>query len=81
MELFTSTVALNGLMSIIVVLLSITFAWTVMRQLRLEALFRRPRPGSVIMLQVLLSVVLGHAFGKFILNYVEWAMMLKWFVE
>lgn len=52
-----------------------------MRQLKLEALFRRPRPGSVIMLQVLLSVVLGHAFGKFILNYVEWAMMLKWFVE
>ncbi|WP_229724936.1 DUF1146 family protein [Paenibacillus abyssi] len=72
---------MNGLMSIVVTLLSITFAWYVIQEIKLDAFVKRPRSRQARMLQVLLAIVLGHGFASFILDYLQWSSMLRWFVE
>lgn len=60
-----TTIGLNGLISIVVTLLSITFAWYVIQDLKLDAFLKRPRAPQARMLQILLAVVLGHGFSRF----------------
>jgi uncharacterized integral membrane protein (TIGR02327 family) len=76
-----TSIGLNGLISIAVTLLSITFAWYIVQELKLEAFMKRPRAPQARMLQILLAVVLGHGFARFFLDYLEWFNKLKWFVE
>ncbi|MBJ6361895.1 DUF1146 family protein [Paenibacillus sp. GCM10012307] len=76
-----NAIGLNGLISIVVTLLSITFAWYVIQDLKLDAFLKRPRGPQARMLQILLAVVFGHGFARFFLDYLEWFNKLRWFVE
>ncbi|MBD2845870.1 DUF1146 domain-containing protein [Paenibacillus sp. IB182496] len=76
-----SGIGMNGLMSIVITLLSITFAWYVIQEIKLDTWLKRPRGPQARMLQVLLAIVLGHGFARFILDYLQWSSMLRWFVE
>ncbi|GFN32690.1 DUF1146 family protein [Paenibacillus xylaniclasticus] len=73
--------AVNGLLSIVVVLLSIILAWTVLQELKLDAFLRHPRAPKARLLLIVLAVVIGHSFASFILDYFEWTRMLSGFVE
>ncbi|XEC95337.1 DUF1146 family protein [Paenibacillus tarimensis] len=76
-----TSIGINGLLSIVVTLLSMTFTWYVIQEVKLDVFVKRPRSPQAKMLQVLLTIVLGHGFARFILDYLQWASMLKWFVE
>ncbi|ALS26052.1 DUF1146 domain-containing protein [Paenibacillus cisolokensis] len=72
---------MTGLLSIVVVLFSIVLAWTVLQELKLDVFMRRPKGPKARILQVMLAIVLGHAFASFILDYWHWSNMLRGFVE
>lgn len=71
----------NGLLSIAVTLLSIYLAWVVLQELKLEPFLKRPKSPQAKMLQVMLAIVLGHGFARFILDYLNWSQMLRYLVE
>lgn len=75
------TAGQQALLSIIVELLSIVAAWVVLQEVKLEALFRRPRSIHVRILQVMLAIVIGHLLADFLLSYWSWSGMLRGLVE
>lgn len=76
-----SATATTGLFSIVVTLLSIVFVWYILQEVKLDVFFKFPRSPKARMLQMVIAVVLGHLFAGFILDYWNWSMMLKTFVE
>lgn len=72
---------LEGLFGMAVNLLGIYLAWVVLQELKLEAFLKQPKSPRAAMLQVLLAIVLGHAFADFILDYWDWARALRFLVE
>ncbi|RXZ83444.1 DUF1146 domain-containing protein [Paenibacillaceae bacterium] len=81
MQSITNAAGMSGLLSIVVTLLSITFAWYIIQEIKMDSFVKRPKSPQARMLQLLLSVVLGHGFARFILDYMDWTRMLRWLVE
>ncbi|MWC27229.1 DUF1146 family protein [Paenibacillus sp. MMS18-CY102] len=81
MEDIQLSYGINGLLSIVVVILSILLAWFALQELKLETFFRNPRSPKARLLLLVLATVIGHSFATFILDYVQWTTMLKGFVE
>ncbi|MBD3920783.1 DUF1146 domain-containing protein [Paenibacillus sp. PR3] len=81
MEDVQITYGMNGLFSIVVVLLCIILCWVVLQELKLESLMRYPKGPKARLLLVVLAVVLGHSLASFILDYYSWTRMLTAFVE
>ncbi|MFX3634085.1 MAG: DUF1146 family protein [Candidatus Pristimantibacillus sp.] len=76
-----TTAAMAGLFPIIVTLLSIILVWFIMQEIKWEIFFKFPRSAKSRMFQVVISVVIGHSFASFIIDYWNWSTMLKYFVE
>ncbi|MDQ0061990.1 DUF1146 domain-containing protein [Paenibacillus harenae] len=72
---------ITGLFSIIVVLVSIMLVWTLLQEVKWETFFKHPRNAKARMFQVVVAVILGHLFAKFILEYWSFTTMLRSFVE
>lgn len=72
---------LQGLFSILVLLLSVWFAWTLLAVVKWDKLLNHPLSRKSIMLKIVIAVVLGHGFGTFILKYFDYSLLLKYFVE
>lgn len=72
---------INGLFSIVIVLVSIMFTWMLLQEVKWEAFLRYPRRTKSRMLQALLAIVIGSLFARFILDYWGYTTMLKSFVE
>ncbi|WP_168121434.1 DUF1146 domain-containing protein [Paenibacillus sp. HB172176] len=70
-----------GLFSLIAELLSIFFVWMLLQEVKWESFFRFPRNAKARMLQVVLSVAVGHMLAQFILQYWGYTLLLKGFVE
>ncbi|MUT65058.1 DUF1146 family protein [Paenibacillus sp. NEAU-GSW1] len=75
------TTGVTGLFSIVVTLVSIVFVWFLLQEVKMDTFFKFPRNTKAKMLQVVIAVVLGHWFAKFILDYWSWSVMLRSFVE
>ncbi|PZD97805.1 DUF1146 domain-containing protein [Paenibacillus sambharensis] len=71
----------TGLLSIIVTLLSIYLAWIVIQEIKLDAFLKRPKSGQAKLLQIMLAVIIGHLFARFILDYWNWSQLLRYIVE
>ncbi|WP_165861434.1 DUF1146 domain-containing protein [Paenibacillus paeoniae] len=72
---------LTGLFSIVVELLSIMLVWMLIREVKWETFFHFPNSRKAQVLKLLLTVALGHMFAQFILQYWNYTVMLKTFVE
>ncbi|AJY74554.1 DUF1146 domain-containing protein [Paenibacillus beijingensis] len=72
---------LNGLFSIIIVIISILLAWYVLQEVKLETFVRNPKSPKARILLLLVAVVLGHLFAGFILDYWGWTSTLKLLAE
>ncbi|WP_259391618.1 DUF1146 domain-containing protein [Paenibacillus sp. 1011MAR3C5] len=72
---------LTGLFSIVVELLSILLVWMLIREVKWETFFHFPNSRKAQVLKLLLTVALGHLFAQFILQYWNYTVMLKTFVE
>jgi uncharacterized integral membrane protein (TIGR02327 family) len=72
------SLAWDGLFSIFVTLGCIVLAWLLMQEVRWDRILRQPHSTKAKLLQLVVSVVLGHLLAKFILDYWYWTGALKW---
>lgn len=75
--MWSDSIGLSGLFNIIVTLLSIGLAWWCMQMINFDVLLKNARSGQAKVLQVILSVVVGYTFAKFIIDYAYWSTMLQ----
>ncbi|MFC5647730.1 DUF1146 family protein [Paenibacillus solisilvae] len=80
-HIVATTAGQHALVSIVIELLSITLAWYVLQELKLDLFMRRSRSLQARLLQVMLAVVLGHLFAGFVVDYWEWSNLLRGLVE
>ncbi len=71
-------VGLSGLVSIVTVLFCIALSWWAMQTFRFDLFVKNPKSPQAILLQVFLSIIIGYQIAKFITDYFQWAMLLKW---
>ncbi len=81
MDQLAATAGVHALISILIELLCIALAWIAIQELKLDNILKRPRSSTARLLQIMLSVVLGHAFASFVLAYWNWSGLLKGIVE
>ncbi|MFC4811994.1 DUF1146 family protein [Paenibacillus sp. GCM10023250] len=81
MEQVAATAGMHALLSIVIELFSIALAWIVLQELKWDTILKRPRGGQARLLQIVLSIVLGHGFASFVLAYWNWSGLLKGIVE
>lgn len=77
-EPFLSATGINGLYSIIIVLVCIAASWWSLQSIRLDIFLKNPRSGQAKTLQIIISLVVGYELAKFVTDYFAWASMLKW---
>jgi uncharacterized integral membrane protein (TIGR02327 family) len=75
------SIGTNGLIFIVITLLSIYLAWTLVQQIKFESILKHPGSPQAKIFQVVLSIIIGHEFAQFLLDYFNWSQMLKSFVE
>ena len=75
------TLGAQGLFSIIVLILSIWFSWTLLSAVKWDKFLNHPISPKAIMLRIVIAIALGHLLGSFILKYLDYSLMLKYFVE
>ncbi|MFC4303493.1 DUF1146 family protein [Cohnella boryungensis] len=68
----------NGLFSIFVTLGCVVVAWIVLQEIKWDKITRDPRGPRARVLQLLLSVGLGHIVARFVLDYWSWVGTLRW---
>lgn len=71
----------NGLFSIFVTLGCVVLAWIVLEEVNFDRLVKRPRSPRAKVLQMLVAVALGYTAAKFVLDYWNWAGMLRYLVQ
>lgn len=77
MDQLVANASVFSLINIFVELCSIALAWYALQELKLGSILKNPRSGQARLLQIMLAVVLGHAFARFILDYWGWSVSLK----
>jgi uncharacterized integral membrane protein (TIGR02327 family) len=68
----------NGLFSIFVTLGCVVVAWIVLQEIKWDKITRDPRGPRARVLQLLISVGLGHIVAHFVLDYWSWVGTLRW---
>jgi uncharacterized integral membrane protein (TIGR02327 family) len=68
----------NGLFSIFVTLGCVVVAWIVLQEIKWDKITRDPRGPRARVLQLLISVGLGHIVARFVLDYWSWVGTLRW---
>jgi len=75
------TLGMQGLFSIVVLLLSVWFSWTLLTAVKWEKILNHPMSSKAIMLRIVVAIALGNLLGTFILKYFDYTMLLKYFVQ
>jgi uncharacterized integral membrane protein (TIGR02327 family) len=72
-----NSLAMSGLVNIMIVLMAIFFSWWSLQQFRFDLFLKNPKSVPGKMLQVLLSIVLGYEVARFVIDYFNWSQLLK----
>lgn len=67
----------SSLLYITIVLVCIALAWWALQAFRLDVFMRQPKSAQAKLLQMMLAVALGYGIAKFIIDYLQWSMLLK----
>lgn len=70
------TAAITGVVNIVITVLCIWLAWWALQTFRFDVFMRDPKGARAKMLMVLISIVLGHAVARFVIDYLQWSMLL-----
>lgn len=73
-----ASVGVNGLTAILVSLVCIVLSWWALQNLKLDLIIRHPKGPQGKLLHLLLAIVLGRFVSGFILEYLEYAQMLRY---
>jgi uncharacterized membrane protein YwzB len=71
------SVGWNGLFSIFVTLGCIAVAWVLLQEVRFDRILQHARSPRARMLQLLIGVIMGHMAAGFLLDYWQWAGLVK----
>jgi uncharacterized integral membrane protein (TIGR02327 family) len=71
------SLALDSLMNICIVVISIGLSWWGLQSIRFDLFLKRPKSAPAIFLQILLSIALGSEVARFIIEYFNWSSLLK----
>lgn len=66
-----------ALVNIVISLLSISFTWWLLLQLKVEELLKVRQPFPARMLYIFLSIVFGHQLAEFFIDYLGWSRLLS----
>lgn len=74
---------LIGFIPLLLTVLCILLAWWCLQEFRFDLFLKRPLSPQGKLLRVLIAVVLGYQFAKFILDYLEWSSVfqIRWAME
>lgn len=67
----------TGLINILLSLVFITLSWWAVQSFRLDLFVKDYKSPQAKVLQILVSVALGHSVAKFFMDYLGWSLMLK----
>jgi len=71
----------QGIYSIVIVILSIMFVWSLLNQVRWDKILKEPLSPKSRMLRVVIAVIIGYTFASFLLEYWGYTIMLRFFTE
>jgi uncharacterized integral membrane protein (TIGR02327 family) len=66
--------SLMNMVDIVVYILCIGLSWWALQAFRFDVLLKRPKAAQAIMLQILLSIALGHLVASFFIQYLGLSM-------
>lgn len=71
----------QGIFSIVVVILCILFVWMLLSEVAWDKFFKNVNHPKSRMLQIVIAIVLGYQLSNFFLQYWDFSTMLQDFVE
>ena len=74
-----SPMAWTGAASMALSLAGVLLAWIALQSVRWDLFVKNVKAPSFQLLLVLLSLVLGHGFARFVMDYVHWSSLLRYF--
>ncbi|MDQ0089849.1 putative integral membrane protein (TIGR02327 family) [Paenibacillus anaericanus] len=77
-ESLPASVGVSGLTAILISLVCIALSWWALQNLKLDLFVRHPKGPQGKLLQLLLSVVLGHFVASFIMDYMGYTQLLRY---
>ncbi|MEW9702326.1 DUF1146 family protein [Paenibacillus sp. SI8] len=69
-----SYASLMNMVDIAVYIMCIGLAWWALQSFRFDVLLKKPKGAQAIMLQILLSIALGHLVASFFIQYLGFSM-------
>ncbi|AWB47069.1 DUF1146 domain-containing protein [Paenibacillus sp. CAA11] len=74
----STSIAANGLTSIIVSLVCVVLSWWALQNLKLDLFIRQPKGPQGKLLHLLLAIVLGRFVAAFVMDYWGYTQMLRY---
>jgi len=71
--------AWTGALSMALSLVGVLLAWVALQSIRWDVFVKDVKAPSFQLLLVLLCLVLGHGFARFVMDYVQWSSLLRYF--
>lgn len=71
--------AMDGIINILLSLIFIGISFWAIQCIRLDVFIKHPQSAQAKVLQVILSIALGHAVATFFSDYFGWTVLLKQF--
>ncbi|MFE5324145.1 DUF1146 family protein [Paenibacillus sp. NPDC056579] len=73
----STSMGMNGLMNIFIVLVCIACSWWALQELQLDKIVKKPKSIQSKVLQIFLSIALGYQVAKFFVDYFHWSTWLS----
>jgi uncharacterized integral membrane protein (TIGR02327 family) len=73
-----TNVGFSGLLYIVIVLICIAISWWALQAFRFDIFLHDPKSKQAKVLQIFISVILGYQAAKFLIDYANWSMLLRW---
>jgi uncharacterized integral membrane protein (TIGR02327 family) len=68
---------MTSIFNIIVTVGCIWVAWWVLQGFRIDIFMRNPGGTQTKVLLIMLSVIIGHLLASFIIDYLQWSLLIK----
>lgn len=78
MDSAARSAGIAGIFNIVVTILCIWAAWWALQGFRFDVFLKQPRSPQARLFMVLLAVTIGYTVARFIIDYLSWALLLKW---
>lgn len=71
-----TTIGVQALFNIFVNLLVLVLTWWALQSLKFDLLFRHPKSWQARICYILLALAISHPVAQFLIDYMNWSLML-----